>query len=68
MPLTPDLERANALVDLAGHLKKADHIREKYFKDRPIHVTGFDVAEEGQIRTVRPMSFCDGVTLEMGNG
>lgn len=66
--LTPDIERAHALVDLAALLKKADTIRNKYFRDRPIHVTGFDVEEEGKIRTVRPMSFCDGVTLELGNG
>lgn len=62
--LTPDIERANALVDLAALLKKADNIREKYFKDRPILVTGFDVDAAGIIRTVRPLTFCDGVNLE----
>lgn len=64
MALTPDIERANALVDLAALLKKADNIRERYFKDRPIHVTGFDTSCEGRIRTVRPLTFCDGVKLE----
>lgn len=67
MALTPDIERAKALVEVASLLAKADIIRERYFKDRPIHVTGFDVAHQGTIRTVRPLSFCDGVTLEMGN-
>lgn len=63
MALTPDIERANALVELAALLKKADNIRERYFKSDPIHVTGFDVVIEGQIRTVRPLTFCDGVRL-----
>lgn len=67
MPLTADIERAKALVDMAALLKKADIIRERYFKDRPIHVTGFDIDERGKIRTVRPLTFCEGVTLEMGN-
>lgn len=67
MTLTPDIERAKALVDLAALLKKADIIRERYFKDRPIHVTGFDTEERGKIRTVRPLTFCEGVRLEMGN-
>jgi hypothetical protein len=68
MPLTPDIQRAHALVELAALLKKADIIRERHFRDRPIHVTGFDIEREGRIRTVRPMSFCDGVRLELGNG
>jgi hypothetical protein len=68
MLLTPDIERAKALVDMAALLKKADIIRERYFKDRPIHVTGFDVADRGVIRTVRPLTFCEGIRLEMGNG
>lgn len=63
MPLTPDIERANALVDIAAMLKKCDNIREKYFRDVPIHVTGFDIELEGRIRTVRPMTFCEGVRL-----
>jgi hypothetical protein len=68
MPLTADIERAHALVELAALLKKADIIRERYFKDRPIHVTGFDIGDQGVLRTVRPMTFCESVRLELGNG
>lgn len=63
MPLTPDIERSIAMVELASLMKKADVIRERYFKDRPILVKGFDTAHEGVIATVRPFSFCDGVSL-----
>jgi hypothetical protein len=66
MPLTPDMERALAKVEIASLLKKADTLRERWFKGAAIHVKGFDVAEQGVIRTVRPLSLCDGVTLEEG--
>lgn len=62
--LTPDIERAHALVDIAALLKKADQIRERHLKDMEIHVNGWDNAHPGQIATVRPLTFCDGVRLE----
>lgn len=64
MPLTPDIERACALVEIAALLKKADIIRERALKDTQIHVKGFVDGQPGSIASVRPLSFCDGITLE----
>ena len=64
MALTPDIERAHALVEVAALLKKADIIRERHLKDMQIHVTGWNNAQPGDIAVVRPQSLCDGVRLE----
>lgn len=66
MPLTPDLERAHALVEIAALLKKADQIRERHLRDMQIHVQGWNNEHPGSIATVRPLSFCEGVTLQRG--
>lgn len=62
--LTPDIERAHALVDIAALLKKADIIRARHLRDMEIHVTGFDNDKPGEITTVRPSTFCEHVRLE----
>jgi hypothetical protein len=61
--LTPDMERAHALVDIAALLKKADMIRDRHLGGMEIHVKGWQDGVPGKIATVRPVSFCDGVTL-----
>lgn len=64
MALTPDIQRSHALVEIAALLKKADMIRERHLRDLEINVTGWNNAQPGEIATVRPQTFCDGVTLE----
>jgi hypothetical protein len=64
MALTPDIQRAHALVEVAALLKKADIIRERHLRDMEIHVSGWVDGQPGSIATVRPRTFCEGVTLE----
>jgi hypothetical protein len=64
MSLTPDIDRAHALVEIASLLKKADIIRDRRLRGMEIHVTGWNNERPGDIATVRPQSFCDGVRLE----
>ena len=64
MALTPDIQRAAALVDIAALLKKADSIRDRHCRDLEIHVHGWVNGQPGSTATVRPQSFTDGITLE----
>ncbi len=61
--LTPDMDRHHALVDIAALLKKADMIRARHLNGMEIHVTGWRDGAAGEIATVRPSTFCDGVKL-----
>lgn len=63
MALTPDIERAHALVEIAALLKKADVIRERKVPDLEIHVRGWNNDQPGEFATVRPQSFTDGIEL-----
>lgn len=64
MALTPDMQRAHALVDVAALLKKADMIRDRHLPDMEIHVYGWNNACPGDTATVRPRTLCEGVKLE----
>lgn len=61
--LTQDMDRANALVDLAALLKKADIICKRHLRGTEIHATGWKRDDRGSIGTVRLHSFCDGIKL-----
>lgn len=68
MALTPDIERANALVEVAALLLKADNIVRKALPGMQIMVTGFVAAEVGVIKQVRIASFASAVKLEGQGG
>jgi len=61
--LTPDMERANALVDVQSLLAKADLILQRKLPDLDIHVHGWDNGRPGSTATVRPRAFSEGVQL-----
>jgi hypothetical protein len=63
MALTPDIERAHAIVEIASLLAKVDIIRKRKLRDVEIHVTGWNNDQPGNVATVRVESFTDGIKL-----
>jgi len=64
MPLTPDIERARALVEITALLGKADVIARRALPNMEFHVHGWDNAKPGSTATVRPRTLCEGITLQ----
>lgn len=64
MALTPDIQRAHALVEVECLVKKIDAIMTRTLGDMEIHVHGWDNQSPGSFAAVRPRTLEEGLRLE----